>query len=187
MLANYINGVQSFNKMNILPELKISDYKTNKIIEYFNNNFYKNFYVFITKDKTIDVDILYDIFINKNIEYEDPKYYGYIGNMFYIDKNYQLAEKYYTITYGDAYKYVCLGEMYYDQKKFEMAEKYYHMAAEHSDECCFYLGKYYIEQKKYDLARRYLLNAIDNNVVDYDLHLSELEKNIVNSTEKLHE
>ena len=93
--------------------------------------------------------------------------YTNLGAIYFINKDYDLMEKYYllAIELGNCIAMGNFAEYNYINAKYELVEKYYLMAIELNDDIAMNnLGTYHIRTtKKYDLAEKYLMMAINLN------------------------
>ena len=106
-----------------------------------------------------------------------------LGAIYFMEKNYQLSEKYYKESIADGSETALndLAVLYHEQKIWDLAEKYYKLAIEAGNiEAITNLGDCYFEQKKYRLAKEYyemnLENENNNKKVEILNNLEEIKK-----------
>lgn len=99
-----------------------------------------------------------------------------LANLYFEEKKYDLAEKYYdmlTELHDDIYTIVELQILYFKLGKYDLSEKYCIKGINKSSKASISnLAILYKFQKKYDLAEKYYLMAIKNNDVDSMLDLA---------------
>jgi len=120
---------------------------------------------------------------------ESPTITAILGEIYYEQKIYDEAEKYYlkAIESGEIGAVNNLANLYKEQKIYDKAKKYYLQAIEHGDINALYnLANLYKEQKIYDKAEKYYLKAIESGDIDALNNLALLydEQKIYNKAEK---
>lgn len=112
------------------------------------------------------INEIYDIYINKNFNNENPLIYRFIGNELIFNKKYDMAAKYYLkgIANGDVICFSNLGALNYNLEKYMLAEIYYLLAYEKGYiDVSKNLGLLYFKQDKLKLAEKYYLIAAKHN------------------------
>lgn len=72
--------------------------KLKKIISYFAAvGLSFNYNIKYLRYYEIYLNAIYDIYINKNLNTNNPLYYTHVGNEYYINNNFEMAEKYYSL------------------------------------------------------------------------------------------
>ncbi len=161
--------------------LKINDEKLNSILYKHNINFDKSFQKY--------EDIIYDIFINKNIiQSNDSNILTIIALYYYIEKDYVKMKKYFQIAIGtNNYHAMNYFAHYYKniEKDYGEMKKYFLMSIKLDNFTSAYdLAHYYqYIEKDYGKMKKYYNLAINLGCKDSILNLAhyykEIEKNYV--------